>query len=371
MSGKICEKCGKNVDDTDKFCPYCGSSQFIQVDSVPSNSSSLPTKKISQNNDLIHNLLYWSYDEGYIFSKTKLITILTFMAFVFSIFTGPPFAILLLGLIFSIFFYVIGFCIHKILRNDKPSKNVLEHNDYGLVEDLKNALLCWQNKNTGEFVFSKTKIFILLIFFSFVLFSSFAPTASLLVCLTIGLIFAVPSAIIGYAIHKLTNNNPTPKRVVEKPKPQIDSKGDDKKPEVQTAAKTLEKHANFKTHQSQLNALRDEYNIKEKRLRDLTAKRFEPPQLTYNKFISTVDNCTKIFNEKADSIQSIINLDIDDSKRVEDEIKSGMEVLKSLIGKIDELTDELVLNMDKSDDANVKELFDDMEVLIDSVKRYD
>ena len=48
-----------------------------------------------------------------------------------------------------------------------------------------------------------------------------------------------------------------------------------------------------------------------------------------------------------------------------------MEILKSLIDKIDDLTDELVLNIGKSDDVDVKDLLVDMEDLIDSVKNYD
>ncbi|WP_407424863.1 zinc ribbon domain-containing protein [Methanobrevibacter sp.] len=376
MSKKICENCGKAVDDYVKFCPDCGLNKFRQANPVSNKSSSIPTKKVSQNSDWVHKLFYWNYDGSYIFSKTKLISFLTFAVFVLSMFTGPPVAVLIIGLIFTAFFYLIGFCIHKILGNDKPSDNVLNHNDYGLVEDLKNALLCWQNKKTGEFVYSKTKIITLLIFLFFTSLTSFAPTSSLLVCVAIGIMFAIPASVIGYAIHKLTNNNPTPKKVTAKPKPQVAPKVEEKKVEekrvdVEVAPKVAGEKSEFAVYQSQLNELKEEYDTKENHLRDLIAKRFEPPQLTYNRFITAVDNCTKLFNEKADSIQSIIDLASDDSKRVDDEIKSRMEVLKSLIDKIDDLTDELVLNMSKSDDGNVKDLLGDMEDLIDSVKNYD
>ena len=376
MSKKICENCGKTADDYVKFCPDCGSSKFRQINPVSNKSSSIPTKRMSQNSDLVHKLFYWNYDGRYIFSKTKLISFLTLVVFVLSMFTGPPGAVIIIGLIFTAFFYLIGFCIHKILGNDKPSDNVLNHNDYGLAEDLKNALLCWQNKKTGEFAYSKTKIITLLIFLFFALLSSFAPLTSFLVCLAIGAIFAIPACVIGYAIHKLTNNNPTPKKATAKPRPQValkvnERKVEEEKVEVEVAPKVVGEKSEFSSYQSQLNGLKEEYDTKEKHLRDLIAKRFEPPQLTYNRFIAAVDNCTKLFNEKADSIQSIIDLASDDSKRVDDEIKSRMEVLKSLIGKIDDLTDELVLNMSKSDDGNVKDLLGDMEDLIDSVKNYD
>lgn len=376
MSKRICVNCGKEVDGNVKFCPYCGANQFRQMNPVSSKSPSIPTKKASQNNDLIYKLFYWNYDGRYILSKTKVISILTFIVFVLSIFTGPPVAVILIGLIFSVFFFVIGFCIHKILGNDKPSENVLNHNDYGLAEDLKHAFLCWQNKETGEFVYSKTKIITILVFLFFAVFSAFAPTSSLLVCSAIGAIFAIPVCIIGYPIHKMTNSNPTPKKVASKPKPQVPPKVEEKKiekkrVEVPPAQKSVDKIPEFEKFQSQIDELKEEYTTKENHLRDLIAKRFEPPQLTYNRFITAVDNCTDIFNEKADSIQSIIDLASEDSKRVDDEVKSRMEVLQSLIDKIEDLTDELVLSMSKSDDVDVKDLLDDMENLIDSVNSYD
>ena len=368
MTGKVCENCGKTVDSIDKFCPYCGSNRFRQINSVSKTSNSLPTKASSQNNNLVHHLLYWGYDGYYVFSKTKFISILIVISFALSVFNGYPGAIAV-GLILAIFLYLIGFCVRKILG--KPSDIVLAHNDYGLIVDLKNAFLCWQNKKTGEFVYSKTKILTLLIFFAVTFWGFTLAPPYFAACIVLGLLIAVPAYVIGFIIHSLTNNNPTPKRVATKPKPQVTPKVTEKKPEVQVTPKVVEKDSEFKIYQSQLDDLREEYDVKEKRLRDLIAKRFEPPQLTYNKFISAVDNSTSIFNEKADSIQSIIDLATEDSKRIDDEIKSRMDILKSLISKIDDLTDELVLNMDKSGDENVKDLLDDMNYLIDSVKDYD
>ena len=371
MPKKICENCGKSVDDYVKFCPGCGGNQFRQLNQVSNSSSSVPAKKTSQDSDLVHKLFYWNYGGRYIFSKTKSISILTFFAFVISGFQGPWPMVILLGLIIAMFVYIIGYCIHKISGNDKPSENVLNHNDYGFAEDLKHALLFWQNKNTGEFVFSKTKAITLLIFFVIAVWTFTLSPPYIFVAMIVGLIFAVPAGIIGYVIHKLTNNDPKPKKVVAKPKPQVAPKVKEKKVEAPAAPKTVEARSEFKRYQSQLDDLVKEYDSKEKRLRDLIAKRFEPPQLTYDRFIAAVDNCTNIFNEKAESVQSIIDLASDDSKRVDDEINSRMELLNSLIDKIDDLTDELVLNISKSDDVDVKDLLGDMEDLIDSVKNYD
>ena len=371
MPKKICENCGKSVDDYVKFCPGCGGNQFRQLNQVSNSSSSVPTRNSSQNSDLVHKLFYWNYGGRYIFSKTKFISILTFFAFVISGFEGSTGIMIFLGLIFAMIAYVIGFSLHKILGNDKPSVNVLDNNDYGFFEDLKHSFFYWQNKNTGEFVFSKTKSITILIFFVLSIVGYTLSPPYIFACLIFGLVFAIPAGIIGYAIHKLTNNDPKPKEVVAKPKPQVAPKVKEKKVEAPAAPKPVETKSEFKKYQSQLDDLVEEYDSKEKHLRDLIAKRFEPPQLTYDRFIAAVDNCTKIFNEKAESVQSIIDLASDDSKRVDDEIKSRMEILKSLIDKIDDLTDELVLNIGKSDDVDVKDLLVDMEDLIDSVKNYD
>ena len=114
MSKRICVNCGKEVDGNVKFCPYCGANQFRQMNPVSSKSPSIPTKKASQNNDLIYKLFYWNYDGRYILSKTKVISILTFIVFVLSIFTGPPVAVILIGLIFSVFFQA---------QSDSPKAN--------------------------------------------------------------------------------------------------------------------------------------------------------------------------------------------------------------------------------------------------------
>lgn len=371
MSRKICENCGENLEDYVKFCPECGSSKFRQVNdtAVSKRSSSVPAKKASQNSSLIHKLFYWSHDGYYMFSKTKLIVVSTVIVFLLSIFNGAPVAVVLFGFLVAAFFYVIGFGIHRIIGNANPSRNVLENNDQGLIRDLWNALLCWQNKNTGEFVFSKTKILTLLILLFFSVFCYAISPTTLLVCVAFGSIFAAPACLVGYAIHKLTNNNPTPKKVTQKPKPQITPKSEEKKPEVQVKPEIVEEEHKFSKYQSQLDDLRKDYDVKEKHLRDLIAKRFEPPQLTYSKFMSSVDNCTNIFNSQADSIQSMIEWASEDSKKIDDEINSKLGTLNSLIGKIEDLSNELVLNMDKSEDT--KNLLEDMDDLIESVDDYD
>ena len=104
--------------------------------------------------------------------------------------------------------------------------------------------------------------------------------------------------------------------------------------------------------------------------RKLIKQRFEPPQLTYTRFIAVVDKSEELFNREYDSAMNLIRLGDENSPKIEAEIKSKIEVLKSIIQKIDDLSNELVLAMDSSDDHDVDNLIGDMENLIKSVKDY-
>ena len=79
-----------------------------------------------------------------------------------------------------------------------------------------------------------------------------------------------------------------------------------------------------------------------------------------------------LFYEQAESTLNIINFSTDNSPKVEYEIKNRIDVLKLIIEKVDELTNELVLNMSSldSDSDEIRYLVEDMEKLIKSVKDY-
>ena len=122
---------------------------------------------------------------------------------------------------------------------------------------------------------------------------------------------------------------------------------------------------------SEIEDMISEYKVKEAHTRNLIEKRFEPPQLTYSRFIGVVDKSTKMFNHQSDSALTMINLANDYSPKIENEIKSKISVLRQIISKLDDLTNELVLTMEKSDDDEINSLFDDMSNLINSVNDYD
>ena len=68
-----------------------------------------------------------------------------------------------------------------------------------------------------------------------------------------------------------------------------------------------------------------------------------------------------------------MNLATEHTPKIDKEIGSKIDVLKSLIEKIDSLSNELIVNIGESEsqtDENVKNIIEDMENLIDSVDEY-
>ena len=127
----------------------------------------------------------------------------------------------------------------------------------------------------------------------------------------------------------------------------------------------------LKRYEKDINNLKTLFDIKEGVVRDLIKKRFEPPQITYDKFISIIDSSHKLFYNQADSALNIINLAVEDTPRVEKEIENKIEAMKKIINQIEELTNELVINInDDHTTEEVNNLIDDMENLIGSVKEY-
>lgn len=129
----------------------------------------------------------------------------------------------------------------------------------------------------------------------------------------------------------------------------------------------------FNVYKSQIDDLKSLYVVKEKNAKELIEKRFEPPQITYDRFTSTVDKCTELFNNQADVALNVINLATEHTTEIDQEIESKIDVLKSIIEKIDSLTNELIVNIGESQsesDNNVKNLLEDMENLIESVDEY-
>lgn len=145
-----------------------------------------------------------------------------------------------------------------------------------------------------------------------------------------------------------------------------------KKTEENVAVSEQEGLESLKVYEKEIANMKVLFNVKEEVVRDLIKKRFEPPQITYDKFISSIDNCHKVFYTQSDAALNIINLAAEDTPRVQNEIKNKIKAMKNIIDQIEDLTNELVINISSSEDSpqEVNNLLDDMENLIDSVKDY-
>lgn len=361
---KICASCGRKVDIETNFCPSCKSQTFT---SQPSRVEKNPPAGIAQT------LLYWSYDGNFVLAKSKVAGIIVFLFFVLAAFNYEFGAgMFILALISAIFTFLVGYLIHYF--KGKPSDAVVKNNNNGVFTDLFNLFFYWQNRKTGEFVPSKTKIISFVMFILFTMLCAItASNPTLFASLAVGFIFSVPVFIVGFVIHKITNPNPiNPKMVETKTPPKMPKREEKTIDEAYKKAEIEEPKviAKFQSYENRVNELADEYNAKEKVARDLIEKRFAPPQITYTRFITMVDKAGVIFKKESESALNILHLASDDSPRIDREIDAKIKIMEAIIDKIEDLTNELVLSMDSSKDTDVDTLIEDMGDLISSVKDY-
>ena len=90
-------------------------------------------------------------------------------------------------------------------------------------------------------------------------------------------------------------------------------------------------------------------------------KRFPAPQLTNTKFNAVLDNCKEVVESQIEILNALTPTD-----KTKYEIDSRKKLIKQLIGKVDDLTNELIL----SEENNIEEVIDEMDNLISSVKEY-
>ncbi len=139
--------------------------------------------------------------------------------------------------------------------------------------------------------------------------------------------------------------------------------------------KTIDESRPLKSLQSfkkEANNLKVLFDVKEGSVKDLIEKKFEPPQITYDKFISLVDNSHTVFYKQYDAVIEITQFASEDNENVRNELNLKIQYMKDIINYIEDLTNELVLNINDNDsNEEVKELLEDMENLVDSVKEYE
>ena len=355
---KICNNCGKEVYDDTNFCPECKCTTFRYANELGEPKS-----------DLIHRIFYWNYPQGSVLAKSKLAGIGVFVYFaLFWIFSSSHFIAIPLAIVFGLITFLVGFVLHKF-KGDPP-ENKIRYNDYGLLTDLVHLLFFWQTKS-GGYVLSKTKIISFVIF----LLGVGAGLLSLnymvgFTAIIMGLIFEIPALAIGFGIHKLTSDDSNVKpKLPKKPKKQIRKKKEI--PTVQPKATGSNIIPEYLDYQLQLDEINKRFATKEKSARDLIAKRFEPPQLTYTRFITGVDKSSELFIKHRDSAYTMISLADEYSPRIASEIEAKIAILNEITEKIDSLTSELIVNDNLDATEDVDDLIGEMDNLIDSVRDYD
>lgn len=211
---KICPECQKENVDTNKFCEYCGSNLPLEEEKNISKSVKDNTKDvIKQNVEAIKDKVDSTVvEEKLAFNEKKIKRQEKELAEKKELISKH-----------NISENKIEDNEKKIKKQqdeiaknqeliDKQNKNISKNktvND-GEFHKLKYKLFYWNNKEINEYVFSKTKFISVLIFVLFFAWAALsAPVHGILSILfgsiLIGLIFAVPSFIIGYIIHYLMN----------------------------------------------------------------------------------------------------------------------------------------------------------------------
>lgn len=131
----------------------------------------------------------------------------------------------------------------------------------------------------------------------------------------------------------------------------------------------------FEIYEKKSKDLEKLYQIKEKTVLEVLGKNFKESSITYERFSSIVENCKMLFYEHIQKIFTIIELSDENNPKINNQLENEIQILKIIIEKLDELTNELVLNLsstnnDLEDDEELNNLLDDLKELIDSVKDY-
>ena len=103
------------------------------------------------------------------------------------------------------------------------------------------------------------------------------------------------------------------------------------------------------------------FESKEKIAREMIERRFPAPQLTNTKFNSVLDSCKEVVESQVEILNAITPTD-----KTKYEIASRKKLIKQVISKVDDLTNELIL----SEESNLEDVIDEMDNLINSVKDY-
>jgi hypothetical protein len=125
----------------------------------------------------------------------------------------------------------------------------------------------------------------------------------------------------------------------------------------------------FQEYKDSIDNLKIRYQNKEDITKKIIKERFQPSQVTYDKFMNEINSWNTIFIKQSNLALNIIDMAPEYTQKVEDGLSQIVNRLKSIVEKMEELTVELTLSR-KTDTEEVKELLSEMQKVIDSVKEY-
>lgn len=183
----------------------------------------------------------------------------------------------------------------------------------------------------------------------------------------IGWILSIARTIMIYFEEKRMDNlsfSPSPQPVVSTPAPDISPKP------VENAVVDI--IPEFKPYKAQIDNQKQAFDKKEENIADLINKRFETGELAHNRFMSVIDNCHKLFYHQFNSATSIIEMAPECSERLDETVKDKISIMESINDEMNNLIEELIIHDSDNEksEEDLKELFANMDNLINSVKDY-
>ena len=124
-------------------------------------------------------------------------------------------------------------------------------------------------------------------------------------------------------------------------------------------------------YKSKIDEIEAEYNSKQAKASELVGKLFDPTHMAYSRFTNAIKKSNQLFSNQIAIARRMVELD-ENNNLVEGELENKIKTLNTFIDKMEDLTNELVIQMssNKKDNDDINNLFSDMDELIDSVKDY-
>lgn len=126
----------------------------------------------------------------------------------------------------------------------------------------------------------------------------------------------------------------------------------------------------FLKYRIKIDNLKEDYDGKVSKALELIKKEFDPSEMSYNNFISTINESNNVFYNNVEVAMSIIELASEPSVKIKRELDSKIDNLKLIIEKLKEFIDELICNISDKSERDVMNLTSELDDLIDSVKDY-